>query len=376
MLRTRFSFACSVAALAISAIPAHAQSAPAPTTPASTTGVFNAKINDIQIARDGDNVSILVKLSQQPGAANVKSTGETLTLEVDGLLFNTLNLSPPAGSLVTRVEAASGKLTLSGVALSNPSTVIYRNAIMIEAKLAEPKLQLATSLMGASIPAPPRPVAPQPVATTQAAPATPVKAVAPATPVAQPAHPATATPITPAPVAPAPAGDPHPRPEVKDQLESHPAATAHAAVAPAHAPVSAPAPSTVATTAAAMAGIDAARCSTAADELAKDAWALAAMGDHALCLVDAGKLDEAKNRLDQLAAITPQDWRVVLGRALLAEKAGDMETAQAGFVSASLAAPNDAIRAVIADRIPATPDDKETDIELPLPTTPAPKPAH
>lgn len=140
MLRTRFSFACSVAALAISAIPAHAQSAPAPTTPVSATGVFNAKINDIQVARDGDNVSILVKMSQQPGAASVKSTGETLTLEVDGLLFNTLNLSPPAGSLVTRVEAASGKLTLSGVALSNPSTVIYRNAIMIEAKLAEPKL--------------------------------------------------------------------------------------------------------------------------------------------------------------------------------------------------------------------------------------------
>jgi len=125
-----------------------------------------------------------------------------------------------------------------------------------------------------------------------------------------------------------------------------------------------------------MAGIDAARCSTAADELAKDAWALAAMGDHALCLVDAGKLDEAKNRLDQLAAITPQDWRVVLGRAMLAEKAGDTETAQAGFVSASLAAPNDAIRATITGRISATPDDKETDIELPLPTAPVPKPAH
>ena len=72
---------------------------------------------------------------------------------------------------------------------------------------------------------------------------------------------------------------------------------------------------------AAMAGVDAARCATAAKELAEDAWALAAMGDHALCLIDAGKLDEAKNRLDQLGAITPRDWRVALGRAVLAETA-------------------------------------------------------
>ena len=64
------------------------------------------------------------------------------------------------------------------------------------------------------------------------------------------------------------------------------------------------------------------------------------MGDHALCLIDAGKLDEAKNRLDQLGAITPRDWRVALGRAVLAETAGDMETAKAGFESAALAAPN------------------------------------
>jgi Flp pilus assembly protein TadD len=129
-----------------------------------------------------------------------------------------------------------------------------------------------------------------------------------------------------------------------------------------------------------MAGIDAARCTVAADELAKDAWALAAMGDHALCLIDAGKLDEAKNRLDQLAAITPQDWRVALGRATLAEKAGDTETAQAAFVSASLAAPNDNIRTAIAERVSATPHDKETDLEIPLPTAPtaapAPKPVH
>lgn len=391
MLRTRFSFACSVAALTISAIPAHAQSAPAPLT---------ARINDIQVARTGDTISILVKLSQQPAAATVKSSGEALTLEIDGLNLNTLNLTPPAGSLVTHVEAISGKLTLSGVAFSNPTTVIYRNAVMIETKLADASLPAATSLMGATIPVTPQPVAARQVATAPVAPPAPapipVKAVTPPpkpeaspapapvqapakpvvpqtvpTPVAQPVHLTTATPITPMPVALTPPPVAEPKHEVSDELQSHPAPAEHApaAVKPAATPpVAAP------KTAASMAGIDAARCTTAADELAKDAWALAAMGDHALCLIDAGKLDEAKNRLDQLAAITPQDWRVALGRAALAEKAGDTEVAQLDFVSASLAAPNDDARAAIAEQVSATPDDKETDLEIPLPT--APTPAH
>ncbi|RYY93583.1 MAG: hypothetical protein EON61_24830 [Alphaproteobacteria bacterium] len=366
MLRTRFSFACSVVALAFSAIPAHAQSAPAPAAPAM--GALPARINDIQVARTGDTISILVKLSQQPSAATVKSTGEALTLEIDGLNLNTLNLSPPAGSLVTRVEAASGKLTLSGVAFSNPTTVIYRNAVMLEAKLAEPSLPAATSLMGATIATKPTaPVAPQLVPTPVAVPAKVTQPVIPpvapaSAPIAE--HP-TATPIAPTPVAfkPVPVA-PNAKPE--DELPSHPTP---AAPAPATAPV-------VALQTASIAGIDAARCAKSAEDLAKDAWALAAMGDHALCLVDAGKLDEAKNRLDQLAAITPQDWRVSLGRAMLAEKAGDMKTAQAAFVSASLAAPNDKIRVAISERISGTPENKETDIELPLPTAPAAKPVH
>lgn len=355
MLRTRFPFACSVVALAFSAIPAHAQSAPAPAAPA--IGALTARINDIQVARTGDTISILVKLSQQPAAARVKSAGDALTLEIDGLNLNTLNLSPPVGSLVTRVEAASGKLTLSGVAFSNPTTVIYRNAVMIEAKLAEPSLPAATSLLGATIAAKPAaPVTPQPAPASVAVPAKVMQSVS--------EHQATA-PIAPTPVAfsPVPVAQPV---QPDDELQSHPPPAAPAAVA-----VSAAALPT-----ASIAGVDGARCATAADELAKDAWALAAMGDHALCLIDAGKLEEAKNRIDQLAAITPMDWRVALGRATLAEKAGDRETAQAAFVSASLAAPNDTIRAAIIAHVPATPDDTETDIELPLPTAPAPKPAH
>lgn len=366
MLRTRFPFACSVVALTFSALPAYAQSASTSAMPA--VSALSARINDIQVARTGDTISILVKLSQQPSAAVVKSTGEALTLEIDGLNLNTLNLSPPAGSLVTRVEAASGKLTLSGVAFSNPTTVIYRNAVMIEAKLADPSLPAATSLMGASIPA--RPAAP---VVPQAAPAptpVPVKATLPVTPapaaapIAQPEHPATAQPIAPAPV-PTARPAPQPKHEAADQLQSHPAPAAPKPAIPAG-----PTP------AASLAGIDAVRCATAAEELAKDAWELAAMGDHALCLIDAGKLGEAKSRIDQLGAITPQDWRVALGRALLADKAGDTETAQAAFVSASLAAPNDNIRAAITDRVSATPEDKETDIEIPLPTAPTPVAAH
>ena len=95
------------------------------------------------------------------------------------------------------------------------------------------------------------------------------------------------------------------------------------------------------------------------------------MGDHALCLLDAGKLDEAKSRIDQLAAITPMDWRVALGRAVLDEKSGNAEKAQAGFVSASLAAPNDTIRAAITERIKPEAEAQTDDLQLPLPKAPA-----
>lgn len=316
MLRTRFSIAL-LTALSLGAT-AHAQSAPASTS---------ARINDIQIARDGETVSILVKLSQQPAAAAAKPTGESLTIDIDGLSLVPLTLAPPAGSLVTKVEAGAKGLTLSGAAFGSATTVIYRNAVLIEAKLAEPDLRAGSSLMAAATPAKP---APAPVA----APTPPAPA---ATPVAAAAN----------------------------DLQSHPAPApvVHPKPAPAAPPKPAPAGPT-----ASLAGIDAARCTAAAAELAKDAWALAAMGDHALCLLDTGKADEAKNRLDQLAAITPQDWRVALGRAVLEEKAGDIVKAQASYVAASLAAPNDAIRANIAEKISPTASTDAVPLQLPKPT--------
>lgn len=318
MLRARFPLVCLTSAMLAAPViggPAsYAQSAPA----------SSARIDDIQVARKGDAISILIKLSQQPAAAAVKASSEALTVEIDGLTLIPFSMSPPPGLLVTKVETASGKLTLSGAAFSNPTTVIYRNAVMVEARLAEPDLRAGTSLMVHATPAKPAPLL-QPIA-------------------AAPPSPAVATPE---PV------------DHADELQTHPAP------APTASPIKPQLTST-----AALAGVDAERCAAAASELAKDAWALAAMGDHALCLLDADKLDEAKSRIDQLAAITPMDWRVALGRAVLDEKSGDAEKAQAGFVSASLAAPNDAIRAAISERIKPVADKPiaEADLQLPLPT--------
>ena len=293
--------------------------------PASVPVAGSARVDDIQVAHENDTISILIKLSQQPAAAVATASGEVLTVEIDGVSLAPLTLTPQAGSLVRKVEAGSGKLTLSGAAFGNATTVIYRNAVLVEAKLAEPKFHAGTSLMATATPggipiaAAPAPVVPPLVST-------PIRATVPPKPA-----------------------------EASDTLQSHPAPAAPAAKSQAVAAITS------------MAGIDPARCDAAAAELANDAWALGAMGDHALCLLDADRVDEAKSRIDQLAAITPQDWRVALGRAVLEEKAGDAEQAQASFVAASLAAPNDAVRAAIASRISPAANVSDDDLQLPLP---------
>ena len=304
MDRLRFPLMLGVA-LAAGAMSAHAQSAPA------TPGVqapAPAKIEDIQVAQDGTTVSILVKFSGQPSAASARADGKDLRLDIDGIAITPLSLTPPQGSLIARVTATNGEVVLSGAALGNPDVVIYRHAVLVRAQLAEPAAIGGASLMTGQIaPAPiaiaPPPPQPLPQITSPPKPA-PVVAVAP---------PAAPAPITP--------------PEV--------AAT--------------PLPAPLHT--ASLAGIDAARCTAAADELAKDSWALGAMGDVALCLIDQGKLDEARVKLDQLGAITPQDWRVSLGRAVLASDAGDTAGANELFIAASLGASSDDLRNAITARI-------------------------
>lgn len=337
MLRMRFPAVClSSAALAafVLSAPAYAQSAPS-----------QAKIEDIQVSRDGETVSILVKLSQQPTAASAKSTGQALTLEVGGLTLAPLALSPPAGAMVTGVKASSGTITLSGAALDDATAIIYRKAILIEAKYAEAKLSSGSSLMKAAAPAPTIPPA-QPAAPASASPAAvtpqPITTVAtqpaPATPASPKLTPIALTPPTSsAPIAlPSPTAKP---PQPASDLQSHPAPLASATA------VSLPTAS--------IAGVDAARCTSAEAELKKDAWALAAMGDQALCLLDAGKYDEAKSKLDQLAAITPLDWRVALGLAVLQDHQGEKDLAQAAWLAAVDRAPTDTIRVAIKARIDA-----------------------
>lgn len=372
MTSLRFPLMMGVA-LVFGAAAAHAQSAPAGAPAAAP--VAQTKIEDIEVAQTGETVSILVKLSGQPTAASALVAGEQLKLEIDGINLVALSLSPPSGSLVNSVTAGKSQIVMGGVALSAPDVVIYRHAVLVKARLAEPADINGASLMTGAVPlaaAPPAPVVakptlvvpaaapvpvvvppPAPVAVPAAAPA-PVPAVAPVEPPPAVLVPE-ASPISPEPQ-PAPAHPPE-APKPDDVLQSAPS-PAVAAAGP------------VAT----LAGIDAARCTSAADELAKDSWALGAMGDVALCLIDAGKTDEARARLDQLGAITPGDWRVSLGRGLLES---DVSAANGLFLAASLGAPNDKVRTAIVTRIkpdviaepaPAQePAAVEPDLQIPLP---------
>src|SRR5262249_17386025 len=153
-------------------------------------------------------------------------------------------------SLVRHVEAADRRVTLSGAAFGEASAVIYRNAVLIETKLVEPTLR-GSSLMAAA----------------------PAKAVAP-----PPAAPEPAKPI----VVELP---PRSQPQAQSTLESRPAVASAASTPSKH------------LSTASLAKIDAARCTAAAQDLGKDPWELAALGDHALCLIDSGKESEAKAKL-------------------------------------------------------------------------------
>lgn len=268
-----------------------------------------ARIDDIQVSRDGEKVSILVKLSQQPAAASAKPAGNELLVEIDGVDLSKLALDPPAGSLVHHVDAMGGKITLSGAAFGEASTVIYRNAVLIEAKLAEPKLRGGSSLMALAAPAPPaKPVAAEPAPLIKT---------------------------------PAPEKSPAKSPEPPKGLESQPPPVL----------ASAPSPSKPRASATALARIDTARCLAAAHDVEKDPWAIAALGDHALCLLDQGKTQEASNRLEQLAAFAPEDWRVALGRAALAAEKGDASNAEIGYRAAALLAPDEHVRAALTSKL-------------------------
>jgi len=280
-------------------------------------------VKDIEVSRDGAKVSILIQLSQQPASADAKTSPDSLTLDLDGVDLLKLQLDPPDGSLVSHVEAAGKRITLSGAAFGSASTVIYRNAVLVEATLADPPLR------GASL---------MPVkATAPAAAATPAKPVA-QTPAVKSAVP---------PPAPAqPAAEPvAAHPAKNDSLQSKPTT-----VKPGAKPDPAANPAAYAGTAT-LAGLNAQACAVALGDLQNDPWSTNALGNHALCLLDQGKVKEATNRFDQLAAFSPEDWRVSLGRALMAEKKGDASSAEIAFKAAAQLAPDETVRAAIADHL-------------------------
>lgn len=287
----RFPSACLAAAALAAAPVAVAQTGPTEQT----------RIDDIQVSQQGETFSILVKLSQQPSAAAAKANGDNLVVELNGLSLAKLALEPPSGSMIRHIQAEDGKLTLSGAAFGEASTVIYRNAVVIEAKLAEPK-SAGASLMTAK-PVVSKDSGPQPAPE----PAKIAVSVEPVAPVETPAP------------------------------DAAPAATALAAPGQDR-------PASLAK----LVKLDTARCADAAIELKKDQWSIPALGDHALCLIDMGSMNEAAARLEQLAAFAPEDWRVALGRAVLAQQKGDASNAEIGYRAAAMLAPDADMRAAIA----------------------------
>lgn len=319
-----------------------------------------ARVEDIQISQEAGSagtVSILVKLSQQPRSAAAVQSGGALIVEIDGVALPALVFDPAGQTLVRHVAVtpAAGadggaKIKLEGAAFGPASTTIYRNAVLIETRLADAALPAGSSLMGAIKPSSPTPaptLAPTALAPTPPAPTS----LAPTPAVGKPAAPA--KPALKAPIAATPAPDPKPAekaPIAKNNLESHPAPTLAASSLPPAKPDATPA-SVKGPGIASLLKLDAKACTEAEALLAKDAWSLPALGSHALCLIDQQKWVEAKNRLDQLAAFNPEDWRVALGRAAIAEHNLDASGAEIGYRNALGLAPDEATRNAITQRI-------------------------
>jgi hypothetical protein len=102
-----------------------------------------------------------------------------------------------------------------------------------------------------------------------------------------------------------------------------------------------------------LAQLDDADCTGAALTLKVDPWSLPALGDHALCLIDAGQTEAGRASLDQLASFSPEDWRAALGAAALAAHEGDASKAEIGYRNAAMLAPDAPVRQAIKDHISA-----------------------
>ncbi|MFQ5564672.1 MAG: hypothetical protein ACE5FO_14010 [Parvularculaceae bacterium] len=102
-----------------------------------------------------------------------------------------------------------------------------------------------------------------------------------------------------------------------------------------------PAPSDFAGAARAILGkqLTSAECAASEAILEKDAWALDAMIDVGFCKAAAGALEEADGVFKRLLAYTPDNYEALVGRALIAQEAGEKSVARKYFQDALNALP-------------------------------------
>lgn len=80
-------------------------------------------------------------------------------------------------------------------------------------------------------------------------------------------------------------------------------------------------------------------CDAAESKLKKDAWALDAMIDVGFCQAARGALEEADGVFKRLLAYTPDNYEALVGRALIAQEAGEKSVARKYFQDALNALP-------------------------------------
>ncbi len=110
----------------------------------SQNAAQKSEIIDIISNADGHNLSILVKLKHQPHVAATQISDNGFTLSISEMLLHQANINPPNNTYVTGVEvdsetvSHSSKLDFSTAKLKQIHTEIFKNAILISAKLATP----------------------------------------------------------------------------------------------------------------------------------------------------------------------------------------------------------------------------------------------
>lgn len=270
----------------------------------STAAADSAVVRNLEMTRVGSRVSFLLSFSGQPTAASVEMSATGLSIDVGGLELAVPAFAPPSGGIIRRVNtepapAGGTRVRLDGATFVGAAATIYRNAILIDARLANDPMILS-----------------DPTDTRQ--PASPSPTPTAPTPVSAPSGPA---PVA----ANAPGGD-APRPAAERQPTKDAPPISQAAL---------------------LTGSSAADCSAAAAQLKRTPWDVPSLGHHALCLIEGGKLEEARNRVSQIAAFSAEDWRAHLTRAALDARQGRTREAATGFEKARKATRDDAILSAI-----------------------------